>query len=372
MNESSSKLDKVLAAIKQKGFDGVLAYSNGTCSMLRPTYFYYMAELRPMGPQNALVISKAGDAVLLVTPRWDENRVRRSTWVKDVRGTSDFLKDLVEVMREFGMTGTIGVVAAGEMVEKTYLTVNALAKMEPADDIIEEIASEKTDKDLENVRKTAAIADIGFNTFLEYARVGIKEYELSAEMEYKMRKAGADDNFTLLSSSKHSYAMHTPTDKRLEAGDLVLGEITPLLNGQFIQLCRTIVLGQPSPLIREKYDMLVHALNRALEPIKPGVPAGQISINMNKVISDAGYKEYCYPPYMRARGHGMSVGSIAPGGTIDDSTKNLLAKNQVIIVHPNQYIPETGYLACGQSILVTDTGFERLAKTETKLYIKEG
>jgi Xaa-Pro aminopeptidase len=274
-------------------------------------------------------------------------------------------------MRGFGMTGTIGAVATGEMVEKTYLAVSAVAKLAPADDIIEEIAGKKTEKDLENVRKTAAIADIGFDTFLEYARVGIKEYELSAEMEYKMRKAGADDNFTLLSSSKHSTAMHMPTDKRLEAGDLVLAEITPLRNGQFIQLCRTLVLGQPSPLRVEKYDMLVHALNRALEPIKPGVPAGQISINMNKVISDAGYEEYCYPPYMRARGHGMSVGSIAPGGTIDDSTKNLLAKNQVLIVHPNQYLPETGYLACGESILVTDTGFERLTETEAKLYIKE-
>jgi len=371
MNDSTTKLDKVLAAIKGKGLDGLLVYSNGTCSMLRPTYFYYIAELRPMGPHNALVISKSGDAVLLVTPKWDVNRVRSSSWVKDVRGTSDFLKDLVEVMRGFGMTGTIGAVAAGEMVEKTYLAVSAVAEMEPADDIIEEIAGNKTEKDLENVRKTARIADIGFNAFLEYARVGIKEYELSAEMEYEMRKAGADDNFTLLSSSKHSHSMHMPTDKRLEAGDLVLGEITPLRNGQFIQLCRTLVLGQPGPLIEEKYDMLVRALNRALEPIKPGVPAGQISINMNKVISDAGYNEFCYPPYMRARGHGMSVGSIAPGGTLDDSTKNLLAKDQVIIVHPNQYLPETGYLACGESILVTNTGFERLAKTETKLYIKE-
>ena len=110
-------------------------------------------------------------------------------------------------------------------------------------------------------------------------------------MEYNMRKAGADDNFTLLSSSKHSYAMHTPSDKRLEEGDLVLGEITPLRNGQFIQLCRTIFLGQPSPLIVEKYAMLVRSLESALAAIKPGEPAGNISINMNKVISDAGYKE---------------------------------------------------------------------------------
>ena len=32
---------------------------------------------------------------------------------------------------------------------------------------------------------------------------------------------------------------------------------------------------------------------------------------MNRVISAAGYAEFCYPPYMRARGHGFGVGSIA-------------------------------------------------------------
>jgi Xaa-Pro aminopeptidase len=89
---------------------------------------------------------------------------------------------------------------------------------------------------------------------------------------------------------------------------------------------------------------------------------------MNRVISDAGYGKYCGPPYMRSRGHGFGVGSIAPGGEIDDKMKVTLERHQVIAVHPNQYIPETGYLACGETILVTDTGLERLSETETKLY----
>ncbi len=55
------------------------------------------------------------------------------------------------------------------------------------------------------------------------------------------------------------------------------------------------------------------------------------------------------PPYMRSRGHGFAVGSIAPGGEIDDKMKVNLEKYQVIAVHPNQYIPETGYLACGET-----------------------
>ena len=92
---------------------------------------------------------------------------------------------------------------------------------------------------------------------------------------------------------------------------------------------------------------------------------------LNRVISEAGYAKYCYPPYMRARGHGFGVGSIAPGGAIDEETKLPLERNQVVVVHPNQYLPETGYLACGETFLVTDSGAEGLSKTETKLHVKE-
>lgn len=49
----------------------------------------------------------------------------------------------------------------------------------------------------------------------------------------------------------------------------------------------------------------------------------------------------------------------------------MLARHQVVAVHPNQYLPETGYLACGETVLVTETGVERLAGTETRLYVNE-
>jgi Xaa-Pro aminopeptidase len=96
-----------------------------------------------------------------------------------------------------------------------------------------------------------------------------------------------------------------------------------------------------------------------------------MAIAMNKVIGEAGYSKYCAPPYMRARGHGMGVGSIAPGGVIDDETDAPFEKGQVVVVHPNQYLPETGYLACGETVLITDDGMERLVESVTRLYAKE-
>lgn len=370
MSNDNVKLNKAINLLNQKGFNGLIIYSNGTRSVSRPSYLHYFSEFKPLGPKNTAIISKSGDITLLVEPQWDSIRVSKKSWISDVRGSLNFIKDLTDIMREYKIAGYVGVVGSGEMTQDIYDAINKEAEVKLADSIVEEIAREKTEKELDIVRKLGRIADVGFKAFFDHCRVGIREYELLAEMEFAMRSAGADDNFCLMSSGKHNYAMHTPTDRRLAEGDILISEITPVCEGQFIQLCRTVVLGKPSPVLSEKYNILVHALDDSLKQVKPGNPASFISTTMNKVISEAGYAKYCYPPYMRVRGHGSGVGSFAPGRLIDDDTKAKFERHQVVIVHPNQYIPETGYLACGETVLVTDTGMERLIKTETKAYIK--
>ncbi|OGP66264.1 MAG: hypothetical protein A2169_03830 [Deltaproteobacteria bacterium RBG_13_47_9] len=371
MVHDHSKLKKAVALLNQRGLDGLIIYSRGSFDILKPIYLYYFSGFKPLGPHNAILISKHGEVRLLVEPPWDSIRASKKTWIKDIHRTSDFLNDLMSILRELKMTGSVGVIGSNEMIWPLYRSIRNGVRIIPVDDIIEEIAREKTEEELHLIRKAAKIADVGFKAFLEHARVGIREYELLAEMEFAMRSAGADDIFNLMSSGKHNYAMHSPTDRRLARGDIVIGEITPACEGQFIQLCRTVSLGKPSPVLVEKYDMLVHAMEASLKQVKSGNPASLISKHMNKVIGEAGYGKYCYPPFMRARGHGIGLGSVAPGTVIDDETELSLERHQVLIVHPNQYIPETGYLACGETILVTDTGMDRLAETETKLYFKE-
>ncbi len=367
------KLAKAVELLNQKGLNGLIVYSNGAANILRPNYLHYFSGCKPLGSRNAAVISKSGDVLLLVTPATDAARSSSRSWIKDVRGTSvsAFVNDLKKAIKELRMTGSVGLAGSGEMTTEVYDGVRKVANLVPADEIIPQIAREKTDAEIENARKAGRAADAGYEAFVGYARPGITEYELLAEMELAMRSAGADDNFNLLSSGNHNLAMHSATDRRLMEGDIVIAEISPVVDGQVLQICRTIVLGKANPLLVEKYDMLVHALQESLKMIKPGRPASSMAIAMNKVIAEAGYAKYCAPPYMRARGHGMGVGSIAPGGVIDDETEAKFEKGQVVVVHPNQYLPETGYLACGETVLVTDKGFERLEESLTRLHVKE-
>lgn len=368
MRSDHPKLTKALDLLKENALNGLIIYSDGLSSLLRPAYLHYFSEFKPLGPRNAAILSRSGNIALIVEPAWERPRASQKTWIRDVRGSSQFLKDLIKTLEEFKIQGPVGVIGMREMKEDLYLALKRKVELKPADEIIEEMVKEKGERELAVVRKASRIADIGAKAFLDYARVGIREYELVAEMEYAMRSVGADDIFLLLSSGKHNREMHEPTDRRLEKGDILIGEITPGLDGQFIQLCRTVVLGKANPVLVEKYQMLLSALDASLKQIRSGAPASSMTIAMNRVIGEAGYAQYCAPPYMRSRGHGFAVGSIAPGGEIDEKMKVNLEKHQVIAIHPNQYIPETGYLACGETFLVTDTGAERLSETETRLY----
>ena len=372
MKETNTKLEKAVRLITQRGLNGLIIYSGGVFNILSPSYLHYFTEVRPMGLHNAAVVSRTGEVVLLVEPPWDVHRVSAKSWIREVRGTSDFVKDLVAVLRKWKISGPVGVAGSKEMTEGVSSAIKKETDPQMADEIIEEMAREKTEREIEIIRKVARIADVGSDAFVNGARVGVREYELVAELEFAMRSAGADDIFILMASGKHNNEMHEPTDRRLQEGDVIIGEITPAYEGQFIQLCRTVFLGEPSPILYEKYDILTRALDASFKAMKAGASASVITRTMNEVIGEAGYAKYCQPPYMRSRGHGFAVGSIAPGGELTDKMQVNLERHQVVAVHPNQYLPETGYLACGESVLVTDEGVERLAKSDTRLYVKRG
>ncbi len=47
--------------------------------------------------------------------------------------------------------------------------------------------------------------------------------------------------------------------------------------------------------------------------------------------------------------------------------QTILEEDMVFVVHPNQYLPETGYLLCGEPVRVTATGYESLSSKWAEL-----
>jgi Xaa-Pro aminopeptidase len=162
-------------------------------------------------------------------------------------------------------------------------------------------------------------------------------------------------------------AVQTPCGRVLEKGDLVLGELTPAFDGQMAQICRTLSLGPASEVVKEKYAMLVEGMKKGIEQAKPGNKMSQVCNAINAVLEAQGYGEYCHPPHINRRGHGLGFGSGLPGDVAPDNDI-VLEEDMLFVIHPNQYLPETGYMMCGEPTLITKNGAEVLTRSMARMY----
>jgi Xaa-Pro dipeptidase len=361
------RLERAQTAIRERGFGALVAYSSGQHNMLRMDQVWYLTDFRCMGPA-VLVLPASGRTTLLVTPAWDAERAREAAGVDEVKGVSlsELAHGIRTAVREMGRPVAL---SGRDVMPMAFAEELGARDFSDGETLVPGLAASRTPAELERVTAAAAIADKGFEALCETAQAGMREYELAAEIEAAMQAAGSEDNFGLLGAGAHNVAIRPPTDRRLEPGDLIVGEITPCYRGHFAQLCRTFILGEPSDVQKEKFDMLLDAQQKGFEAAKPGLSSAGIAKAVNGVISAAGYGEYCRQPYMRTRGHGLGFGGIVPYDVTEDSSPTI-RENMTFVIHPNQYIPETGYMMLGDTVVIEADGPRRLTQTPLRLFWK--
>ena len=364
--EFEGRIARVRKDMRDKGLDALLVYESGRHNFLRMNYVAYLTDFISVGPETVLIVPLEDAPVLYLSPAWDIPRAQEESWVCDVRPFKEFWT------RVPGIMGKVGFVGRESMHAGLHDEITKSLKHAPlnAKDIIENMARSKTAFELARLRRAAEIADAGVSALNEEARPGLKEYELAAIVEYRMRSLGAEDNFGMVVANSHNQALHPATDRIVQTGDIIIGEITPCIGGLFVQICRTMVLGEPPPVVSDKYAILKKGMNLGMDAAKTGAPASAIAAAINGTFIEAGYEDYCRPPFMRVRGHGLGCGSFAPG-SLEDANKTKLEEGMTFIIHPNQYLPETGYLTLGDTVVMGENKAESLMRSSWDIFIKE-
>jgi Xaa-Pro aminopeptidase len=364
--ELESRMTKVRQSMREKGLDALLVYDSGRHNFLRMNYVAYLTDFISVGPETMLLVTQADAPVLFLSPAWDVARAREESMVTDVQPFKELWARLSKASGKSGLIGREAMhIGLHEEITRALDQLPVNAK-----DILEDMARCKSAFELERLRRAAAIADAGVRALHDDARPGLKEYELAAIVEYQMRSLGAEDNFGMVVANSHNQALHPPTDRVVQPGDLIIGEITPCVGGLFVQICRTVVLGEPPPVVREKYAILHRAMGLGMAAAQTGAPASAVAKAINGTFIEHGYEQYCRPPFMRVRGHGLGCGSFAPG-SLEDENQTKLEEGMTFIIHPNQYLPETGYLTLGDTVAMGKTQAESLMKSSWDLYVKD-
>jgi Xaa-Pro aminopeptidase len=244
----------------------------------------------------------------------------------------------------------------------------ALPQARSADAVVFDASRKKTADEIANAREATRIAELGYQHLLAIVRPGLSEDELAVTLKWYMKSLGADDNFLMLCAGPHNRAVQPSTGRKLLAGDIILAEITPSVRGQLAQICRTVVVGPASDELARKYALVVEAMDQGIAAAMPGVAMLEVCRAINGVLEAQGYGEFCHPPHIRRRGHGLGFASVRPGDVALDNT-TVLEPDMVFMIHPNQYLPETGYLLCGEPVVMTARGAEQLTMQKASLAV---
>jgi Xaa-Pro aminopeptidase len=351
-----------------EGMDLLFAFHDGTHFIEKPDPVTILSGFK--GMDNCVAaLPREGEPVLFVSPVWDAERAKDAARGFRVVPVDHIVPALPELLDQLHIApGRVGLAGLSELSWQFGIQVRAVhgGQARIADSLLYAHAKRKTDDEIAHAREAVRIAEKGYEHFLKIARPGMSEYELAAEIRWYTKTLGADDNFFLMCASPHNRAVQPSSGRKLEAGDIILAEITPSYHGQLAQICRTVSVGEPSDLLRKKYALVVDAMEHGIAAAKPGAQMSAVCDAINKVLEAEGYGEYCFPPHIRRRGHGLGFASILPGDVALDN-KTVLEPDMFFVIHPNQYLPETGYLLCGEPTLVTEKGPEPLTKTHAAL-----
>ncbi len=310
------------------------------------------------------------DAFLMVDSRYEEDAVRQVCvcHVVPFKKLSETLSDLITTnkLKNIMLEGSGFTLNEAEKTEKIFRSCGATAiKSGELDDLIDRQRCIKTEDEIERMRKAQRITEEAFRETLGLIRYGVSERDLALELEFRMRRSGAEGvsfDLIVLTGARTSMPHGVPGYSRVDHGDLVLFDIGATFEGYHSDMTRTVCFGKLDGKRRRIYDTVLKAHKLGMEAVRDGVTCGEVDKACRSYIEGAGYGEY----FGHSTGHGVGMDihetpSVSPGSSF------VLRSGMVITVEPGVYIPRVGGVRIEDMVVVTPKGCISLAASPKEL-----
>jgi Xaa-Pro aminopeptidase len=181
--------------------------------------------------------------------------------------------------------------------------------------ILSELRMVKEAEEIERIRAAARTSDAGMAAAVEAVKSGVTESQVAAAAEYAMRQAGAEEFWrTYVSSGPRTNIAHgLPTLRRLRAGDLVMIDVHPIVNGYSADVCRTVCVGKPTAEQQAAYDLYLKAQQGTIAKIKAEVGMVELEQTLHGVLKEAGHGEHVFGPPIHGVGIEFEEAPLPPG-----------------------------------------------------------
>ena len=222
----------------------------------------------------------------------------------------------------------------------------------------------KSAEELDWLRIGAHFSDLGMAALRDGLKAGLNERELGDLVERAYVAQGATNvihyiGATSMSAPDLAVPRQFPRMRRVQAGDVVVAEITAAFWDHPGQVLRSFALGEPSKLYRDLHAAADAAFDAIASVLKAGATPAQV-IEASGVIVEAGFT------IIDDLLHGYGGGYLPPilgcksrpaGPVPQESFRN----GQTVVVQPNVVTRDgNAGVQTGEMVLITATGIERL------------
>lgn len=195
----------------------------------------------------------------------------------------------------------------------------------------------KEDKEIECIVKAQRIAERAFDRLLRSMTPDMTETEAAAELEYLMKKEGAEGiSFeTIAVSGGNSSSPHgVPRNVKIEKGFMTF-DFGALINGYHSDMTRTVVIGKADEEMKRLYNTVLKAQRDVLDVITEGASNFEMDKIARDVIEGAGY----HGRFGHSLGHGVGLLIHEKPNLAPKSHKDMVLRaGEVVTVEPGIYI----------------------------------
>lgn len=281
-------------------------------------------------------------------------------------GVHDSLHDaVVDAMARARVFGRVGV--DGGAVDLSALLAGEGAEPVDATDWMYELRAIKLPGEVDRLRKAARLAEQGIDAAIAAASAGVTEIELANMVAAEMAAGGGAPRFTVVTSGPRSALSDArPTDRELEAGDLVRFDVGCTYDGYWSDIGRTAVVGEPDDLQASRYAAILAGEEAQLEMVRAGITAESLFDAAVATVEAHGLAPY------RRHHCGHAIGTevyerpvVAPGWP------TVLQAGMVFCVETPFYEIGWGGMMVEDALVVTEEGAEVMTVSDRSLRVIE-
>lgn len=249
-----------------------------------------------------------------------------------------------------------------ELVASDYLATREIvgdrAQLVDVSKALADARAVKDAAELARMKKAGRIVTEVADSIPEMLRDGMKEHELSAEINYQMQRRGATGpSFDTIVGFKDGSAEphYAPGDIALGKGEFVLCDFGAYYQRYASDLTRTYSWGAPSPEMRDMYDVCLRAHGEALRAVRAGAKGGEVHNAAATVIDASRWKGR----FIHSVGHSLGL-AVHDGPALHPRHDWTLQEGMVITIEPGIYVPGIGGVRIEDDVIVTRDGCELL------------